>query len=222
MRTILVLFALALAGTSSAGTLAVDFTTQGSAGMGNQSGYIVGWKFDVATSYTITDLGWWDSTMLGLAQDHEVAVYSPDGQKLVSGTVLAGGAPNGTMWQWAGSITTHTASGATLGVANGYFILGCVGNTDILTWSIVGGTNFRLDPALGFNGYASAYRDDLPATIGFMSEGDLQGAIFANNPDDRSYFGPNMMRSDSVPEPGTWALSAVGAGLLGILKLRRS
>lgn len=150
----------------------------------------------------IFSLGFWDDSQNGLAQSHQVGIWSADGSTLlVSATIPSGtSAPLDSGFRFV-SVTPVTLAANTSYLAGAY-----LGSEPVIRF-----TTATVDPAIALGSTRFA---PTPSGDGlFTAPTDAQGTTF-----DDGYFGPNF---NGVPEPTTFALAAVGLGVLTALGLRR-
>jgi Domain of unknown function (DUF4082) len=83
------LFALALAQTSTATTIAVQ-TNGGLENVNYGANVTIGWAFTLSSPQTVTDLGYYDGSDPGLIDPHPVGIWDGAGNLLASTTVPAG------------------------------------------------------------------------------------------------------------------------------------
>ena len=186
------------AGVARADDLPAATTTKltGWAG-GMDEGVTYGWKFQVNSDVSATQLGIWDQGRDGLDFAHDIGLWDSSGQLLAVATVPAGTA--GTLVQdfRYTPITPVTLS------AGGSYVLGAFYSP------ILDDYDYLADGTFNKAALASSFT--------------TQGAFFARNsslaiPDVRSdgneIFGPNLL-FHPVPEPSTIVL--LGMGVLGVL-----
>lgn len=78
---------LVFGGVASAGSIAI--TSMGPNGSWGWPGATIGYSFSVSQSISVTDLGVWDENANGLAESHQVGIFTTGGALLVSTTVTS-------------------------------------------------------------------------------------------------------------------------------------
>lgn len=181
---------------ASAATLAIDFTDV-IVDYNSGQDWSLGWEFNVVAPFAVTALGFYDDGRNGLSGSHEVGIYDSAGNLIVSATVQPSDSLTG-WWRFASIAPTL------LPVANGYRIAATMG-LENYTWNPTG---FIVDSNISY--VTDRYTES--SSLVFPGETGGDGTI--------GWFGPNfMLEQTSIPEPSTIGL--LGAGLLGILALRR-
>jgi hypothetical protein len=176
--------ALSVHASSSASTVALEWTTGGSQG---SSAETRGYAFALNSSINVTGLGWFDLDGDGLVDSHEVGVWSSAGTLVMSGTVSAG-----TVDPLTGHFRyTSSIFGATLLDAGTYVVAG-LSTADDATWRSIPLADVTLAPQVSYIGNR---------TNGSTGVFSFAGA--AQNGFDVGYFGANFTFDpvDTVPEP---------------------
>ena len=157
----------------------------------------VGTPFTVgATPVSITALGFFDYTGLGLTVAHEVGIYDLGQHLLGSVMVPAGsGVPYHDGTRWA-DLSQSIALAANTGYMLAFHVQGDPDNC----WVVGPGNSVTIDPHFALAG--SGYTVTIGSTLAYP------GYL----PYDIYLFGGNM--AVSVPEPSQWA--AMGLTLLGV------
>jgi hypothetical protein len=172
--------------------LAVDFTTPGQDF--NNGQWSLGWEFHVLAPFTVTQLGFYDDGKNGLAEAHDVGIWDPNGNLMVTGTVQPGD-PLVSWWRWT-SVTPVVLLPDT-----GYVIAGVTGLIDNYTWDPEG---FVTDPRIQF------------AVNRYLASAALVYPVSVDPNVSVGFFGPNFSdEGAAIPEPATSAL--IGGGLLAVV-----
>lgn len=162
------------------------------------SGYInspwsMGAEFTANSSFTVTQLGFFDNRGDGLTESHAVGIYDLSGNLLTSTTVT-------TADPLVGHFRYNPTNPVTLLAGQTYRIAAETGS-EAYSW---GPTEFSTDPNVTY------------VSSAFTSSSVL---VYPASTDSRiGYFGPNFSTS-AVPVPPTMYL--LGSGLLGLAGWRR-
>lgn len=172
----------------------------------NASQQTTGWRFTVASSLEVTDLGVWDK--YGLSFSHEVGIWDVSTSTLlVSGTVASGGAGTHQDLDFLYVPVTPTTllAGHSYVIGAHYFVSqdDWEINPYVVTWN----------SAVTYDSTArSLYTTNSVATEGSLLEPTTTWGTNIGT------FGPNF---ESKPVPIPAALLLLGPGLMGIGALRR-
>jgi hypothetical protein len=163
--------------------------------------------FTGAQGYTITARGYCDAGGDGLAQSHEVGIWSADGLTLLAHAVVPGGTAGAldSGFRFVDIAPVYLPGGAEY-LAGGY----TGSNAD---------TIIRLTQATGVGVTIGSTRFDLISNGVLNAPLGSQGDIL-----DDGYFGPNFggfAGRGAVPEPTTWALMILGFGGVGAAVRRK-
>jgi hypothetical protein len=191
------LAAVLLVPAASAGTLALDITTN-TGNVGTTYSWSLGWQFTVNSSITVDGLAFYDNTD---RQNHDVGIFDNGTQTLlVSATVPACTLSIGTAPWCVQSVTPYV-----LGVGT-YDIMAVTGN-DNYTWSPLTLTTI---PQISFV-QDEFYNNPPSAALTFPNQSD----------GSQGFFGPSftVQEGSGVPEPASVLL--IGGGLLLAAGLRR-
>jgi hypothetical protein len=180
-------------------SLALDVVGGGFAGSDNRTGSI-GWEFTLSAAVSVTSLGYWDEGANGLADAHDVALWTNTGVLLAQTTVTN-----------ASPITVGSTSGlgawkfqplAPLTLGPGDYVIGGFYPANSLDFFRFAGTNVSTDPLVAY----VAIRDSV-STPGLVFPGAVGGA--------GAYFGPDFQFTPAaVPEPASLTLTALGIAAL--------
>jgi hypothetical protein len=184
----------------------LDFT--GGSLMSTNVDVTAGWKFTVSAPITIAGIGIFDVGADGLAQSHQIALWTGDGSRLLGQVTISNA--NSTSVASTSSLGNWRAmSISSFQLTAGDYVIGAFyqgGSPDTAvrgaTASTISGVTwdeYRGSPGLMF-----------PAT--FTGEGG------------KGFFGPNLFtagQTPPVPEPKTYAMLMAGLGLLGFIVHRR-
>ena len=187
--------------------LAVSFTggtTVGTDFPSSWAGVTDGWRFSLSSAITVTDLGYYDYNGDGLAQSHDVGIFTDAGVLLFSDTVMTTDALDVDSFRYT-AITPVVLSAGT------YRIGGFRSNvTDKPVVSVTGLTS--TDPVSYIHGYFAK-------EVGSLTFPNVQfGSSFVPPISfEPSIFGPNFK---FVPVPGAVLLGILGLSVAGV-KLRK-
>lgn len=202
MKKFLLATTLLTAGLSSNPALAapiLDSFTPTDTSVGG--GFFVGYQFTATQNLSITDLGFYDAGLDGLASSHDIGIFSLGGALLGSVTVGPGSANLVGDFRYA-----SLASALNLISGTSYQIGGTTSGSD--AWVFQG--NSLVTNGISYD--QSRFR-----------QGGSFGAL--DTPaDDREYFTVNALFGDvagAVPEPSTWAFMIFGFGAIGGAMRRR-
>jgi hypothetical protein len=168
--------------------------------------FTLGWSFTVNSDITIMALGVFDADQDGLAERHEVGLWSSDGTLLASTIVGAGTAdPLTAQFRYSGITALTLTAGQT-------YTIGAVWN------NLLDGLIYPGD-ATGFS---------TPADISFMETRFAVGGALANPTSNTggvlpAYFGPNFLfdAAGTVPEPASLLLLGLALAALSAAQARR-
>ncbi|MCC6403231.1 MAG: DUF4082 domain-containing protein [Fimbriimonadaceae bacterium] len=195
MKRTLILAMASLAGTASAFN-AVDFDPN-SGNTGGNNDQSVGWQFDVVNSITVTHLTWFDADLDGLSARHEIGIWDPNGNLLVSGIMPAGTSANlDGIWRQLDVADT------VLSVGTGYIVGGFNGanQSDRLAFNVNQSVNANI-----------TFIDATFSGINGIFERPTNFSSAVNG-----FYGPSFQ---AVPEPAT--MIALAAGLAALAARRR-
>ena len=178
-------------------------TTVGHAG---NSATTLGWVFSSNTTVTVTALGYYDDGSNGLAEVHDVGIFSSTGSLLFSTTI-----PAGNSGALIAGFRYVSIAPVVLSIGN-YTIAGTIGAqaSDPVAYNVAGlSSAAQITIPSGASRYteSGSYTSLTYPTLAFPS----------SNPYN-VYFGPNFQVSP-VPEPSTVVFMGVGA--LGLLAAQR-
>ncbi len=184
-----------------AGTAALGFDQTTGSTLNNPP-FTLGWDFRTTGSLQVDALGFFDDSLNGLADSHEVGLWNSSGTLLASATVAAGTVdPLTAQFRYVNIAPVTLAAGQT------YYIgaLFLDGNDNVV-FPGTGGT-VTTNPLIvyGQSTYADSSSTLTDPTIEFGQNG---------------FFGPNFLLS-AVPEPASWALMILGFGMIGAAVRRR-
>ena len=183
-------------------TLALDFTGGSTFETGNST--TLGWRFDVLSGIDVVALGYWDEGSDGLIESHPVGLWTD------SGTLLAS------------TVVDNTSSAIASSEVSGRWLFESI---PLLFLSpglyVVGG---QINPSFSFPHDPVRAGTDTPITtpevafdVALSGTSSTLGLNFPNNqqaPGFNSYFGPNFLIGEPIPEPSTFVLFLTG--ILGV------
>ena len=185
-----------------AGTPALSYSANTGDSLGNPP-FTLGWAFSVNSAVKVDSLGFFDDSLDGLADSHQIGLWDSAGDLLASATVDAG--------------TTDTlidnfryVSIAPVGLATGDYFIGALvlDGSDPVVFPGDGGVT-TTDAAVTYEG----------AT--FAGGGTLADPTIVIPMNQPGYFGPNFTLISTVPEPASWAVMLGGFGAIGASMRRR-
>jgi hypothetical protein len=153
----------------------------------------IGWEFSLSAPVTVTQLGFYDADAVGLAADHNVAIWDAGQNQMVS-AVVTNADPLDQGFRWV--------SVAPVTLAAGTYRTGALVNLDDAYYSDTA-TQTTASPVSYVGGVYRTGDFGYPGIIGYTNNGR---------------FGPNF-QFNPVPLPG--AVWLLGSGLLGLAGLRR-
>ncbi|HAX43424.1 MAG TPA: DUF4082 domain-containing protein [Bryobacteraceae bacterium] len=163
--------------------------------------YTTGWMFSSSNPLNVTALGYYDSGGDGLADTHDVGIFTSGGVLLVSTTVPSGTA--GTLeasWRFA-DISPFLLPAGT------YVIAGTTVDTSADLITTFGNTTLAVGLTLVDNGLFAIGSDlTFPTELG----NGYYNANFLFDPVD-----------GAIPEPSTWVMGASALVLLGLRRVRQ-
>jgi hypothetical protein len=150
----------------------------------------VGWQFNVTEPIAVNGLQWFDDGADGLSMDHEVGIWSPSGDLLVSVVVPGGTGANLVDGLWRtveiAAIILEPGEGYTVGGYNGAF------STDRLAYGVDQQTHAAITYVAGtYSGMNGLF--EIPTTLAAGQPG---------------LYGPGFQL---LPAPGTVVLLLIGA-----------
>jgi uncharacterized protein DUF4082 len=172
----------------------------------------VGWGFTVNQTLTVNRLGFADFGFDGLAQAHDVGLYTSSGTLLVSGTVAAGtNSPADGNFRWVNVAPTVLNAGSTYVI--GAFL---AGNGDEWAWDAgklgIHLINLSIDPRITISG---------TARYNCCSETSLKFPASQIDDSRTMFVGPNFDTVATTPIPAALPLFAAGLGIIGWAARRR-
>ena len=176
---------------TQADTVALSFTDAG--GFAASPNYTFGWAFTLSNTVTLTELGVWDRSGTGLNDSHLVTLWTSTGTQAAQTTIPSGtSAPITDGFRYE-SITPVVLSAGSYTIGAFFTSSSDTAATLCSTVTTAAGVTYDGSKATGGNGFPS-----------FDSAGYGNG-----------YFGPNFQfTTEAVPEPSTWAVGLLTAGLL--------
>ncbi|WP_191965300.1 PEP-CTERM sorting domain-containing protein [Marinobacter halotolerans] len=209
MRNVLFLSFLLVSFSSvvNAEVIGLDIEANGSllnpASQATQSDYTLGWEFSLGEDVVLTALGLWDQGADGLNMPQTVSLWRVNGDLLASAQVYDSAiavASASEQGQWLFTDVTDIFLSA------GNYVIGADRLEDSLDAVQKGSTGISTDPRLAW----------IEARYAGLDKFGFPGETASGS----QYFGPNLMlRSVSVPEPGT--LGILGVSLAGLWMARR-
>jgi hypothetical protein len=193
---------LALASTASFAAPVFSFT--GGTATTAFAGRTLGYQFTTGSAgLLVSTLGYWDQGADGLAEAHQVGIWTDDGQTLLASATVGAG----TSATLDGAFRYVDIADVFLAANTSYLIGGFTGRagTDaVIRFTTASATSGVTMGSTRFDNFC-----------GFCAPVGTQGTTF-----DSGYFGPNMNgNAGRLPEPGSLALA--GAALLGLATIRR-
>jgi len=165
--------------------------------------FTIGYAFTVGSNnLTVTSLGIWDRNSDGLAQSHDVGLWTTGGSLLGSVTV-----PSGNATTLIGQFRYNTLSSSVTLTANTTYKIGAfyaAGGGDAYIEAVNNSTYDTNFSSVGPGWYIQASSLQFP---------DAPGSGIG-------YIGPNAQFT-AVPEPSTWAMLLFVGGLTSMVVLRR-
>ena len=172
---------------------AVSFTGGVSPGEPGDDGVTDGWQFSIATSITVTDLGFYDVGGDGFAESHPVGMWTDGGTLLGSVTVTPADALEADLFRYA-SVAPILLSPGTYRV--GGFRTSADGSITEATGFATASEITFLNPAFAFPSGGTLM---FPTVDPFGSTPGIFGGSFKFEPAETP-----------VPEPTTWLLLGTG------------
>jgi hypothetical protein len=182
----------------------LDFIGGAPASLGD--GGTAGWKFTVTSPIAVTGLGLFDIGADGLANSHEIGLWTSGGIRLTSTTITTANstpvASTSSLGNWRSTPITPLVLLTGDYVVGASYLPGEAAFIASATASTVPGITF-VEPRMAFDFFTFPSFGDRGSTDGF--------------------FGPNLftVAAPPVPEPKTYAMLMAGLGLLGLIARRR-
>jgi hypothetical protein len=184
----------------------LDFT--GGSTMGAAVDLTAGWKFTVSSQITIAGLGIFDVGADGLAQSHQIGLWSGDGSSLLANATITNA--NSTSIASTSNLGNWRATSiSSLQLGPGDYVIGAFYQAGSPDTAVRGATASTIS-GVTWDEYRGSPGLTFPAT--FTGEGG------------KGFFGPNLFtagQTPPVPEPKTYAMLMAGLGLLGFIVHRR-
>lgn len=195
MRFLLLAAAFACAVPASAGAVvAVTISNTTGAALTNPP-FTLGWAFTVNSDILVNGLGLFDSAQDGLAEAHDLGLWTSTGTLLASTTIGSGS--SGTLIDQF----RYSSIAPTLLTSGGSYLIGGL-YTSGLDGVVENASGLIADSAITYGGGR------------FAPGGTLSAPTSTGTP--AGYFGTNFtFDNGAVPEPATWAFMIVGFGAVG-------
>lgn len=205
MRSIFLIFLILVFTPSlvTASVLGLDISADGSVGDDNRD-FTLGWEFSLHEDVMLTSLGTWDQGADGLNVAQKVSVWKTSGELLASVMV------------------DNSATAVDSASEQGQWLFASISGTFLLAGDYLIGANRAGDSDDPFQFGNTVVTTD--ASILTWNESRFSNlnsfGLPVNSASGTQYFGPNLMiRSVSVPEPGTMGI--LGVGLVGFWMTRK-
>jgi hypothetical protein len=166
-----------------------------------------GWEFSVASPVLVNGLAYFDIGSDGFAQSHPVGLWTSGGVLLSSTTVTSASpilASASTAGDW------RFATIPTLVLAPGNYVVGGEAFATDTDGVILNATSIFLAPG-------TAFVEDRASGAGTGFAFPTNTSPFA----DFAFFGPGVLLTSAVPEPGILALLALSLSAIGLMRLRQ-
>lgn len=196
--SLLVSFAC-FAATSAYATTAINISNTTGQTLANPP-FTLGWSFTTSSAITVNQLGFFDDSLNGLVDSHQIGIFDSAGNLIVSATVQSGTVdPLINQFRYVSIAPTLLMAGQMYEIGALYLD----GNDPLIFPGNSQG--FSTGPGINY----------LDAT--FAGGGTLTAPLNVGGTD--GYFGPNFTYGPVVPEPGS--LFLLGSGLLGLAGVAR-